>query len=223
MAQDEGAVGMPDEGVIRFSYELIERHGLPSRWLGELQRWRRELFSRDSIGGDLTRYGASYGNVSVRIDDAPTTPGHRAFLVSCTQTGGLIEPGPECYCVVRRYSHIRNHVVAEGTCPPSSESLTHAAMYDASDHIRAIVHGHDPNLWRWLQQRGAPATPQDVDYGTVAMAAAASRTIALASVRPWSFPGILSMNGHLDGVIAWGTTPEQATTRYLNAWNASRE
>jgi ribulose-5-phosphate 4-epimerase/fuculose-1-phosphate aldolase len=213
---------MAAEGVIQFTYDLITG-GSPSRVeVEELTRWRAELFSRDSIGGDLSRYGACYGNVSIRTSPDGAPSGQRGFIVSCTQTGDVQTPDRDCYCRVQSYSHRANHVVAIGVCAPSSEALTHGAMYDASDHIRAIVHGHDAILWQWMQASGAPGTPSDVDYGTVEMANAARRVVQECASNQWVYPGVLSMNGHKDGVIAWGSTPRQATTRYVAAWNASR-
>ena len=102
-----------------------------------MSAWRQELYLRDAIGCDLARYGACYGNMSVRTGDWAAGPGKREFLVSCTQTGDLERPGAEALVRVLSYDHRRNHVVAQGPCAPSSETLTHGAMYDASLEIRA--------------------------------------------------------------------------------------
>ena len=210
------------EGVIRFTYELQSGPAPSDVEIGELSRWRKELYDRDSIGGDISRYGAFYGNVSLRTGGADEDVGYRQFIVSCTQTGDNPNPKSSCYCRILRYDHHNNRVLAIGPCAPSSEALTHAAMYDASHDIRAIVHGHDSILWQWLQQQNAPATPPHIDYGTVAMAHAARDVVSRTQASPFRYPGILSMDGHLDGVIAWGDGPAQATKRYLAAWTASR-
>ena len=117
---------------------------------------------------------------------------------------------------------MRAWVHAQGPCPPSSESLTHGAIYDADLAIGAVVHGHDARLWQWLLGHGAPHTPEEVTYGTVAMARAAFRVVREAGRRPWRLPGVLAMAGHEDGVVAWGRDAREATDRLLAAWGASR-
>ncbi len=213
---------MAQEGVVQYTCELVAGSPPPEWAAVELTRWRGELFDRDAIGCDLSRYGACYGNVSVRTGAWAAAPGRREFLVSGTQTGGQADAGPSSLSRVLTYDHQRNHVVAQGPCAPSSESMTHGAMYDASLEIRAIVHGHDPVLWRWLLAVGAPRTPPDVDYGTMAMARHAKAVVRQAASSPWRLPGVLAMAGHLDGVVAWGASVEQATRRFLAAWDAAR-
>ncbi len=141
---------MSSEGVVQYTYELTAGSKPPEWAAVELATWRRELFARDALGCDMSRYGACYGNVSVRTGAWAAPPGRREFLVSCTQTGGEPDAGPARMARVLTYDHVRNHVVAQGPCPPSSESMTHGAMYDASLEIRAIVHGHDPITLRWM-------------------------------------------------------------------------
>jgi len=214
---------MNEDGVIQFTYELIAGPSPSLPKVKELTRWRSELYTRDCIGGDLSRYGACYGNVSLRTSPDGAPLGQRSFIVSCTQTGRVQAPAEDCYCQVLSYSHHNNHVVASGGCAPSSEAMTHGAMYDASDEVRAIVHGHDRLLWLWMQANDAPATPQDIDYGTVAMAAAARDVVTECAKSAWLYPGILSMDGHRDGVIAWGDSPREAAGRFIAAWSASRK
>ena len=213
---------MVSEGVIRFSYTLQDGVAPTTDLADMLSHWRSALYTRESIGGDLSRYGAYYGNISVRVGPPDRAEGAREFVVSCTQTGDDPYPAADCYCRVIQYSHAKNHVLATGPCAPSSESLTHAAMYDASPAVRAIVHGHDAVLWNWLQSQDAPATAEDVDYGTVEMAIAARAVVTLGLKAPWVYPGVLSMNGHRDGVVAWGADLPEAVQRYLAAWEASR-
>ena len=82
------------EGVIQFTYELQSGPAPSESEIGELGRWRKELFDRDSIGGDISRYGAFYGNVSLRTGGSDEDIGYRQFIVSCTQTGDDPNPKP---------------------------------------------------------------------------------------------------------------------------------
>lgn len=213
---------MTDEGVTKYTFELSSASPPTELEAREITRFRQALFDIDAIGCDLSRYGACYGNVSVRTGPWAAPPGRREFLVSCTQTGGLPDAGPSSLCRVLHYDHGRNRVAAQGSCPPSSETMTHGAIYDASLEVRAVVHGHDPALWRWLLDSGAPHTPPGVDYGTPEMANHARHIVRAAMRKPWRFPGILAMAGHEDGVVAWGASPRQATERFLAAWSAAR-
>lgn len=210
------------EGVVQFGYRLTPAPPPRDPVVGELTRWRAELFRRDTIGCDLSRYGACYGNLSARTGPYAMAPGRREFLVSCTQTGGDPVGGAATLVRVVGYDHGRNHVTSVGSCPPSSETMTHGAMYDASLDVRAVVHGHDPRLWRWLLSTDAPRTPEAVAYGTPAMARAAFDCVRQDHERPWRQPGVLAMAGHEDGVVAWGGTVAEAARRFLSAWHVAR-
>lgn len=211
----------PREGVVQYTCALTPGCAPTEREGRDLSLWRRALFSLDVIGCDMSRYGACYGNVSVRTGTWAAPAGRREFLVSCTQTGGDPDAGPASLARVIRYDHVRNHVVAVGCCPPSSEAMTHGAMYDASLDVRAIVHGHAPRLWGWLLANQAPSTPRHVDYGTPEMAAAARAIVRGADSAHWAYPGVLAMAGHEDGVVAWGSSPKHATQRFLSVYEAA--
>jgi len=211
---------MAREGVIQYSYDLRPGSAPTEAVASALCAHRDRLFRRDTIGCDLTRYGACYGNVSARVGAWAAAPGRREFLVSCTQTGGIPEVSPAHLVRVFRYNHDNNHVVAQGPCPPSSETMTHGAIYDASLDVRAVVHGHDPELWQFVLGRRGPSTPEDVDYGTPEMATWARRVVTHAQRRPWEFPGVLAMAGHEDGVIAWGSSVKEAADRFVAVWDA---
>ena len=106
--------------------------------------------------------------------------------------------------------------------PPSSESLTHGAIYDLGAHIRFVFHAHTPVIWRRAAALRIPVSDRAVPYGTPEMAREVERlwrTTALPDL------GILAMGGHEDGVIAFGRSAEEAgevTLRYLaRAWEAA--
>ena len=98
---------------------------------------------------------------------------------------------------------------------PSSESLTHAAFYDAAPTVRWVFHGHAPLLWRAaLDGRlgDVPTTAASIGYGTAEMAEAVHqlwRTSRLSATR------LLVMAGHEDGVITFGRTPNEAAEALL--------
>ena len=210
------------EGIVQFSYDLRAGSPAPEWAARELTEWRGELVARGLIGCDIERYGACYGNISVRTGAWAAGPGRREFLVSCTQTSGIVGAGTEVLCRVLAYDHAANRVVCQGPCAPSSETLTHGAMYDASLDIRAIVHAHEPVMWRWILDNGGPRTPAAAPYGTPAMAAAARQVVAASRRSPWPLPCVLAMEGHEDGVVSWGGSVAVAMQRMIAAYDAAR-
>jgi ribulose-5-phosphate 4-epimerase/fuculose-1-phosphate aldolase len=120
------------------------------------------------------------------------------------------------FCVVERYDVRANRVVSSGLVYPSSEAMTHGAIYDLGPHIRAVLHAHAPAIWRRAADLAIPTTRPEVPYGTQEMAlevARLSRQSALAERQ------ILAMAGHEDGVIAFGRSLDEAG-RVLMSWLA---
>jgi ribulose-5-phosphate 4-epimerase/fuculose-1-phosphate aldolase len=200
------------EGVIRFqvrhaSQPLEERvHGEAAR---TLSAWRQVLAHLRLLGRDPARYeGLGYGNVSARIGPFGGVPrGRRRFLVTGTQTAGIAHLTLREFCVVERWDIARNTVESTGLVEPSSESLTHAALYDASPAIRVVLHAHAPEIWQRARALGLPLTEPSALNGTPAMAEEVHRLYragTLASTR------IAVMGGHEDGVIAFGASASEA-------------
>ena len=200
------------EGVIRFDV----RHGhepLDGRVFGETARtlaaWREILAHLRLLGRDAARYeGLGYGNVSARVGPfGDVARGRRRFLVTGTQTAGLAHATLREFCLVESWDVGGNQVTSTGLVQPSSESLTHAALYDASPAIRVVLHAHAPDLWRQARALGLPVTDAGAANGTPAMALEMARLFregTLASTR------IAAMGGHEDGVIALGGSAEEA-------------
>jgi hypothetical protein len=201
---------MSHEGVIKFDLTFTEAPPLPGEALRELGAWRRILFLLRLTGRDPERYeGLGYGNVSCRLEPYAAPPHRRRFAVSGTQTGGLAELGPQHYAVVAECDPAANRVVAAGPVRPSSEALTHAALYALDDSLRCVLHVHSPELWRAAAALGIPTTDPAAPYGTPAMAAEVARLYADGAVRRG---GILAMGGHEDGLVSFGASAGDAGT-----------
>ena len=191
------------EGVIK--YQLSFNNTLPLMWLGfeELNAWRNILFNLHLIGQDEARYdGYGYGNISYRNQCDSD-----AFYISGTQTGGKKQLTINDYCRVTSCDVKHNHIVADGAIKPSSEALSHGAVYHLDNRIRCVIHVHSDVLWRCAAQIGLPCTDESTPYGTVEMAeeiAGLYRSGKLSKAR------LFIMGGHQDGVIAYGETIEQA-------------
>jgi ribulose-5-phosphate 4-epimerase/fuculose-1-phosphate aldolase len=207
---------MIDEGVVKFEAAHTDAP-LCARTYGDLacrlSAWREILVKVGLVGQDAALYGgAGFGNVSGRVG-APSSPrGQRPFLVSGTQTGGLSCAGLSTFCVVTAWDQANNRVVSHGPVRPSSESMTHGAIYDLGAHIRFVLHGHSPALWRRARALGLPVTADGVAYGTPGMAREVQRLYRETRLAD---QGVLAMGGHEDGVVVFGRTLEEAGERIV--------
>jgi hypothetical protein len=200
------------EGVTRFEV-VHETRPLEERVLGEtahaLAAWREILARLGLLGQDPARYGGlGYGNVSARLGPFGDVPrGRRRFLVTGTQTGGRRQVTLADFCVVEGYDLARNRVRSSGPVPPSSESLTHGALYDIAPAARVVLHAHVPEVWRQARALGLPATRDGAQNGTPEMALEVQR---LHRDGPLAALGILVMGGHEDGVLTFGASASEA-------------
>lgn len=209
------------EGVIRFEAEH-RREALPdllAPLAAELARWQGVLRRLGVVGRDPDRYqGHAFGNLSACLESA-LPPGSRSFLISGSQT---MRPGDEGeaaalerWAVVERWDMAANRVESRGLVAPSSESLSHAALYDLDlrTPIGAVFHAHAPDLWRRAAELGLPITDRGAECDTPELA----REIARLGDEGALSGGLLAMGGHEDGVLAFGATPEEAGQRLVAA------
>ncbi len=190
---------MTCEGIIKFQLEY--NLSPPSQWQGfpSLEAWRMVFYRLGLIGKNPDRYqGLSYGNISQRL-------GRKRFIISGTQTGGMASLAREHYCMVEKADLEANRVWAKGPIQPSSETLTHAAVYQASYQVAAVIHVHCPEIWEAADILDYPQIPQSIEYGTPAMAKAVA---ALVKRRPFS--GVVVMKGHQDGILSYANNIENA-------------
>lgn len=194
-----------DEGYIKYTSDWTQGPA-PSRAITDLlDTWRRPLYEAGLIGhyDDL---GVGFGNISVRYGQ----PGQ--FIISGSQTGRVAETCGEHYSLVTECDIDGNRVCCTGPVQASSESLTHAAIYELHAGINAVVHVHSRPLWDRLQDH-LPTTSPDVSYGTPEMAREFSR---LYRNSEFASIGIAVMAGHEEGIVSIGSTLEQAAQRVLH-------
>ncbi len=181
---------------------------------GKMAGWRTVLAQLGLTGLDPNRYdGVGYGNISGRIGPFPGQRGRRAFLVSGTQTGALDCVGLEEFALVESYDVARNTVWSRGSVAPSSESMTHGAVYDLAPHIRFVFHAHAPQIWREASTLGIPMTGQAIEYGTPEMAREVARLARESKL--WETQ-LFGMAGHEDGVVSFGRTADEAGHRLMS-------
>ena len=104
------------------------------------------------------------------------------------------------------YDFAKNWLRYEGAAIPSSESLTHAAIYESDPSTSAVIHCHDSGLWTSLLGR-APMTSETVAYGTPEMACEIMGLFKETDVQSRK---ILVMAGHEGGIVAFGKNLQNA-------------
>jgi ribulose-5-phosphate 4-epimerase/fuculose-1-phosphate aldolase len=194
-----------DEGYIKFTIDWTQGPAPDWTITQRLNTWRRPLYKAGLIGhyADL---GIGFGNISVRYGK----PGQ--FVISGSQTGHIADARSEHYSLVTDYDIDGNRVSCTGLVQASSESLTHAAIYELHPSINAVVHVHSRELWGDMQG-SLPMTSPDVSYGTPEMAHEFTR---LYQDTDFAAVGIAVMAGHEAGIVSIGSTLQQAATRVLH-------
>jgi ribulose-5-phosphate 4-epimerase/fuculose-1-phosphate aldolase len=191
------------EGVVKYTVQHDSgRIALPAD-MGELLAWRRRLRELNLIGEDA--HGLGYGNISVRWYASPR------FLITGSQSSGLVDVDQRHFASVEVIDLDRNFLRSKGETPPSSEALTHAALYQSRASIRAVVHVHSRAIWVAWRDR-LPTTRDDVAYGTPEMA---YEMIRLQKRSVITDKGVVVMGGHQDGVVAFGSSLADAAGEIL--------
>jgi L-ribulose-5-phosphate 4-epimerase len=187
---------MKEEGVIKLNCNWIQDGSLDTALIHELNTWRDKLYSLKFIG--VTEDGIGYGNMSIRYRNDQ-------FIITGSGTGKFEKLGPEHYTLVTEYNIEKNSLTCVGPVKASSESLTHAMIYECCKEANAVFHVHDHALWRKLLE-ALPATGANIPYGTPEMAYEIRR---LFNEHHLQHHCIFAMDGHEDGVIAFGSSPAE--------------
>lgn len=196
------------EGVIQYQLDFIAGPSPDLEQINELNAWRRILYLLHLIGQDPDRYeGYGFGNISCRYPIKEKQKHTAEFIISGSQTGHLPVLKNEHYAIVSDSDPLQNKICATGAIKPSSEALTHSAVYQASADVSAVFHAHSPEIWNYAEQLDISATNKHVSYGTPAMAEEIKRLMSEATVTDTR---ILIMAGHTDGVITFGNTAQEA-------------
>ena len=183
---------------IKFACEYTGTEIAPFKKLAELNAYRRKLLQLRLIGVDAN--GLRFGNLSVR--DGATNN----FYITGSATEGKAELTLTDCARVMAYDFKQNWLRYDGSAIPSSESLTHAAVYESDAKAGAVIHCHDSKLWAALLNQ-APTTSATVEYGTPEMAYAVTRLFRVTDVQSRK---IFVMAGHQGGVVAFGKELDEA-------------
>jgi len=188
---------MNDEGVIKFNLSWRTAPPVAHYYISPLNEWRDTLYKVGLIGKDEN--GIGYGNISCRLDK-------NIFIITGSGTGSLDQLTSKHYTRVTAYNLSENTLESTGPVKASSESMTHAAVYETIPGCNAVFHVHHLGLWETLLA-GLPSTAKHIEYGTPAMAEEIARLLKDPLLLK---QGVLAMGGHRGGIISFGKDPEEA-------------
>lgn len=195
------------EGYIKFN--CIRTPGetsLPEEKYGQLESARAQLYGLGLIG--IYPDGIGFGNISVRKDH------NKSFFISGSATGGKETLSPSDYALVTDYSLMQNTIFCTGIINASSESLTHAAIYQSVPQAGAVIHIHCLRLWEKLLYK-LPTTSHDIEYGTPEMAKAVGELAIHLNNKEEK---IIVMGGHREGILSFGQDLIKATQQIITVY-----
>lgn len=194
-----------EKGYIKFNCSREEGElEIDRKDLADLNFWREKMFAMNLIGAYPD--GIGFGNISIRH---PALPG---FVISGSATGHLQRLGIEHYAHVISYSFEDNSLSCIGKVKASSESLSHAVIYETAGDVNAVIHVHSRKYWNALINR-EPSTSVEVEYGTPAMASEIKKVMKQHHLYG---RGLIVMGGHEEGIICFGKDLRDAGTVILD-------
>ncbi len=192
---------MADEGYIKFSFRLIDNSAPSHEEIEDLNNLRTKLWDLSIIGAIG---GVSFGNVSKRRGD-------NEFIISASNTGSRRVLTPEDFVIIYKTDFERNLVEYSGASPPSSETLTHSAVYLALPKVSFVVHFHNKDIWQALVDL-CPTTPKQYQYGTPELA----KSVYDLCFKYQNYEGIIILGGHFEGIVAFAGNVERLEKIIIN-------
>lgn len=168
----------------KFGTVFARREAPADQRVGELVEWCHRL-ARLGLVGDTV------GNLSFRSS--------HGFIINRT-AGDLGKITREEFVEVLKTDIFNRELTVAGAYEPSSESMMHAAFYEARPDVNAVFHGHSQRLLDKASTLRVPVTEKEQPYGTPELAA------EILKILEWQ--KILVMRNH--GFVAVGRTMAEA-------------
>lgn len=197
-----------DEGYIKFRSDWKKEEPLPITAISSLNGWRQQLYELKLIG--VYPDGIGYGNVSCRWQGE-----EGLFIVSGSTTGRKRILAAADYTLVTEVTPAQNFLKCKGPIIASSESMSHAMIYEQCPEVNAAMHVHHLEMWDYYLDK-VPATAEQIPYGTPEMAYAIRDLLKDDRNREMGF---FVMKGHREGIFAFGKSLEETGHRLLQFYN----
>ncbi len=197
------------EGYIKFKCDWEKQNfWFPTDIFNYINRWRQKLFNLGFIGAYDN--GVGFGNLSIRVDNT------NKFIISGSATGNHRILNKTHYAKVTDYDLNHNYVRCTGKTKASSESLTHAAIYESSALINSVVHTHNITMWQKLINI-EPTTLFAAGFGTPEIALEIKQLMNSDNII--AKKQIIVMGGHQEGIITFGKDLSEAVNILISYKN----
>ena len=194
-----------DEGYIKFNLNWEEKSfDFSDKDFHEINSCRQKLYEAGFIGAYPD--GIGFGNLSVRYNK-------NQFIISGSATGNFKNLSKNHFALVKDFDISKNNIQYVGLTKASSESLSHAAIYNSNSEVNAVIHIHHKGMWN-TYLNDLPTTDKKAEFGTPEIAIELAKLANLPS-------GIIIMGGHPEGIIAYGKTIEKAYNILIEYFNKS--
>jgi hypothetical protein len=192
-----------DEGYIKFNIDWEEtQFDFNSNDFTELNKCRDNLYKLNLIGA--YENGIGFGNISKRIID-------NQYIISGSATGNFSQLEPKHYAFVENYDLNKNQVNCKGLTKASSESLSHAIIYESLKKVNAVIHTHNLKMWQAYLNK-LPTTDKNAEFGTQEMALEIKKILKSDS-------GIIIMGGHKEGILCYGKSIQETKELLISYYN----
>lgn len=181
-----------DEGYIKFQAVWQQIPPFPEHYVQELIHWRQACYENRWIG--MYDNGIGYGNISQRLNDTAQ------FLITGSATGGLTQLSASAISKVTQVIAEENRLWCEGPIIASSESMSHAAIYEKLPWVQGVIHIHHLDFWKAALHK-IPTTDAQAPYGSPAMV---DSIIELLETTKLPDSKLFVMEGHEEGIFAFG-------------------
>jgi ribulose-5-phosphate 4-epimerase/fuculose-1-phosphate aldolase len=192
-----------NEGYIKFNLNWEEKSfDCSDKDFHEINLNRQKLYEAGLIGAYPD--GIGFGNLSIRNNK-------NQFIISGSATGNFKNLSKEHFALVKDFDISKNSVHCIGLTKASSESLSHAAIYNSNPEVNAVIHTHHNDMWD-TYLNDLPTTNKKAVFGTPEIALEIAKLANLPS-------GIIIMGGHPEGIISYGKTIEKAYNILIEYFN----
>lgn len=185
-----------DEGYIKFN-PVWEKMSIvvPDNTIGLLNFVRSKLMVMNMIG--QIPNGPGFGNISLKEPSG-------LLIITGTNTGSFKTLSSEHLSIIEHFDVEQNTVWCIGVTCASSETMSHAVIYQNRLDVKAVIHIHHEELW--LKMKGKFVTTSEaIPYGTPQLA----KEIAAIAKSGSTLPGTIVLGGHKDGVLFYGRSLEE--------------
>ena len=189
---------MSDEGYIKFNPTWHQKKLPKNLNLSYITHFRQALYTLNLIGAYSNDIG--YGNISQRLND------QNNFLISGSSTGNYNTLTRQHYSKVLDFNLEKNSLTCEGPIIASSESMSHAVIYQECNWVNGVIHIHHLKMWQKLLHK-VPTTDKRATYGSPEMANAIIQLLRETDLKTQR---IFVMEGHEEGIFTFGKNLEEA-------------